>query len=144
MQKQPLTEREFRNIYSKVPRLCVDLIIKTTKGILLTLRKEDSWNGLWHVPGGTVYYKEGLRDAARRVAKEELGIDVAVVKTLGYIEYFNEDKERGFGYTVSVEFLCDPKSTEFKLNEQATEAKFFKSLPANIIPEHKEFIAKYL
>lgn len=144
MSNQPLTSEEFKDIYSKVPRLCVDVIIKTEEGILLTLRNEESWNGLWHIPGGTVYYKESLEDAVRRVAREELGIEVEVEKLLGYIEYFDEDKERGFGYAISVEFLCNPQSSEFNLNEQSTEVKLFKTLPENIIPEHKEFISKNL
>lgn len=139
----PLTEEEFKSIYSKVPRLCVDLFIQTEQGILLTLRKEKSWNSQWHIPGGTLYYKERLEDAVQRVAKGELGIEVSIEKLLGYIEYSSEEKERGFGYTVSVAFLCSPKSTEFKLNQQASEAKFFISLPANTIVEQKQFIEKY-
>lgn len=144
MQKLPLTNKEFKDIYSRVPRLCVDVIINTDEGVLLTLRKEKSWQGLWHIPGGTVYYKESLGDAVRRVAREELGVDISIEKVLGYIEYFDEEKERGFGYAVSIEFLCNLKESVFTLSEQATEAKFFKSLPPNIIHEQEIFIKKHL
>ncbi len=143
MQKLPLTDEEFESIYSKVPRLCVDLFIKAEEGLLLTLRKENGWHGLWHIPGGTVYLGEKLEDAVSRVANEELGIEVKIEKLLGCIEYFSEEKERGYGYTVSVAFLCTPKSIELTLNNQATDAKFFKSLPDNVIEEQKEFIQKH-
>jgi ADP-ribose pyrophosphatase YjhB (NUDIX family) len=144
MSKQALPEQEFEEIYSRVPRLCVDVIIKTEKGLLLTLRKEDSWKDMWHIPGGTLNYRERLKDAVKRVAKEELGIDVVVGDLLGYIEYFSEEGERGFGYSVSFEFSCKPSSTDISLDEQAEDVKFFQVLPENIIPEQKDFIQKSL
>lgn len=141
--KSPLTYEEFKNIYSKVPRVCVEIIIKTEQGILFTLRKESTYYGHWHIPGGTLRYRERLHDAVKRVALDELGVKVTVEKLLGYIEYFSEEKERGFGYSISLVFLCNPASTDFKLNEQASEVRFFKSLPPNIVEEHREFIHNY-
>ena len=62
---KPFSSEEFRSIYSKVPRLCVEVIIKTSGGIVLSLRKLPSWHGKWHIPGGTVYYKEKVADAGK-------------------------------------------------------------------------------
>ena len=47
----------FDEIYSKVPRLCVDIIIKSEDGILLPLRSIEPYEGKWHIPGGQ-YIKE--------------------------------------------------------------------------------------
>ena len=76
MTKKPLTFEEFKTIYSKVPRLTVEVIVKTDKGILFTKRLIPPYVGSWHFPGGTVYYKETITDAIERVAQDELGVKV--------------------------------------------------------------------
>lgn len=137
--KKPFTPEEFKKIYSKVPRLCVDLIVQTPKGIVLVLRKLPSWYNQWHFPGGTILYKEKIKDAIRRVAMDELGITVRPGKLLGHIEY-EEKKERGFGYTISLAFLCHSKEKKMKPNEDAFEVKAFDKIPKNIIREQGNFI----
>lgn len=139
---KPFTPEEFKNIYSKVPRLCVEILIQTQEGIILTLRKLPTWNGLWHIPGGTVFYKESVKEAISRIAEEELGISVTPQKLLGYNEYLSEEKERGFGKSIGLIFLCDTSATVEQIipNGDASEIKAFKKLPTNIIEEHRIFI----
>ncbi|OIP87018.1 NUDIX hydrolase [Candidatus Shapirobacteria bacterium CG_4_8_14_3_um_filter_35_11] len=139
--KQPLTYDEFKSIYSRVPRLCIDLLIKTPQGYLLTLRQKNGYINQWHMPGGTVFFHEKIADAIQRVAFEEIGISVVVKKSLGYVEYFSEVAERGFGYTISLAFLCTlPKNVKIILDNQANEFDFFKTIPSNTVLEQKEFI----
>lgn len=139
--KQPFTFDEFKSIYSRAPRLCVDLLIKTPQGYFLTLRQKNGYTNQWHMVGGTVYFREKITDAIQRVAQEEIGTPVVIKKSLGYIEYFSEVQERGFGYTVSLTFLCTlPKNAKIKLDDQATKFDFFKTLPDNTVLEQKEFI----
>jgi ADP-ribose pyrophosphatase YjhB (NUDIX family) len=140
MRKLPFSFEEFKEIYSKVPRLCVELVIRTEKGVLLTLRQKNGYEGQWHMPGGTVYYREGVEAAVKRIASEEVGMEVAVGKFLGYLEYPSEEKERGFGYTVSLVFECSPKGTHLELDDQAEKADFFITPPDNTIAEQKEFL----
>lgn len=141
--KKPFSPEEFKAIYSKVPRLCVDLVIKTSKGVILSLRSIEPYNGEWHFPGGTVFYKEKIVDAIDRVAMGEVGITVKVEKLLGYIEYHSEDKKgRGFGYTVSMAFLCFAGSVDLNPNEESSEIGVFKKLPPNLIKEQSEFLKK--
>jgi ADP-ribose pyrophosphatase YjhB (NUDIX family) len=92
MHKQPFTYEQFKEIYSKVPRLCVDMIIQNEDGILLIERKSHGWEGLWHTPGGTLYYKESLLDGLKRVAEQELGVQIQPGELIGYIEYPTEEK----------------------------------------------------
>lgn len=138
--KLPFTFEEFKEIYSKVPRLCVNLVIIDKNGLLLTLRQKHGWEGKWHLPGGTVYFKESILKAINRVAQEELGIEVSIKKHLGYIEYFSEEKERGFGYTISLAFLCHISAGELELDDQVEKAVFFQTLPDNTIKEQKTFL----
>ncbi len=143
MRKRPFSIEEFKQIYSKVPRLCVVFFIRNENGILLTLRKKHGWLGKWAIPGGTVLYKEPISDAIQRVAKEELGVQVTVGQQLGYIEYFSEEKERGFGYTIALMFLVTPLSGAFQMDEDAEEINFFTNLPENMVEEEREFITEH-
>ncbi len=135
----PLPYDKFKEIYSLVPRLAIEVVIVKDKSILLTKRSSHGWAGMWHTPGGTVLYREAVQDAVKRIALEELGVKIEVSRNLGYFEAWSEEKERGFGYSVSLPFLVIPEKVDFKLNSQATEFKFFSDLPDNIVPEHKEF-----
>ena len=65
-----LSHEDFLSIYSRVPRLCVDLIITSEEGVLLSLRAIEPYLGQWHFPGGTVYKGETIEEAAKRVAKK--------------------------------------------------------------------------
>jgi ADP-ribose pyrophosphatase YjhB (NUDIX family) len=145
--KHPFAFEQFREIYSKVPRVSVDLVIQTPNGIVLTLRKLPSWNGLWHLPGVTVLYKEPVERAVRRCAREEAGAAVTVEKLLGYLEYPSEEQQRGFGSTVSLVFLCKATNTVLRANREAAKIKAFSELsklPVNIIDEHRPILEKLL
>lgn len=142
--KKPFSPKEFKEIYSKVPRLCVDLIIKIPgKGIVLSLRSINPYKGKWHFPGGTVLYREKIVDAVKRVAREEAGISVKINKLLGYIEYPSEIKNgRDFGYTISMVFLCSSTETNLRPNAEASDIRIFKELPPGLIDEQREFLIK--
>ncbi len=95
MTKKPLTYEEFKSIYSKVPRLTVEVIIKGDKGILMTKRAIPPYVGMWHFPGGTVYYKETITAAINRVAKDELGVEVKIERFIGFLHYPNLIQDEG-------------------------------------------------
>lgn len=138
--KRPFSSEEFEEIYSKVPRLCVDLVVKTPEGVVLSLRNLPSWRGKWHLPGGTVLYGEKITDAIGRIAQEELGVSVEMKTLLGYIEFPSEETERGFGHTVSMAFLCSTDKVNFKPNEESSKIEVFKELPPDLIPEQHKFL----
>jgi ADP-ribose pyrophosphatase YjhB (NUDIX family) len=84
----PLPKDEFDRIYSKVPRLTVEVLITPEeRGVLLALRDVDPCRGMWNLPGGTVRFGARLAEAVTRVAADELEIRVGVDPLLGYIEY---------------------------------------------------------
>ena len=138
---RPFSPEEFKEIFSRVTRLCVELVIKTPQGIILSLRNLPTWNSMWHLPGGMVFYRETVTDAIERVAKDELGIDITIHKLLGYNEYPSEEKERGFGWSVGLMFLCSSKVIDIRPNNnEASEIKMFNELPPSLIEEHKTFL----
>lgn len=113
-------------------------MVKTERGILLALRKEHGWEGYWHLPGGTVFYREPIEKAVQRLGKEELGVELAIDNFAGYLEYFSEEKSRGFGYSVALVFVCHPKSSL----TDSEELQFFKVLPARLIKEQKGLLER--
>lgn len=133
---QPFSYAEFTQIYSQVPRLTVDLVVQTEGGVVLVKRQEQSWHGMWHLPGGTVLYCEKITDAVGRIANEELGVTVKIEKLLGYIEYPSEVTERGFGYSVSLTFQCQVDAAQIDwLRWSEREIQIFESMPANVVSE---------
>jgi colanic acid biosynthesis protein WcaH len=137
-----LPYNEFIEIYSKVPRLCVEIVLivlKTEDKILLTKRNIPPAKGMWHLPGGTMLKGETAEEAALRIALDELGINIEVEKFLGYCEF---SEEVAVGQSISLVFLAIPLSNEIKLNEQASEYQYFKQLPEQAIEETKKFLEK--
>jgi ADP-ribose pyrophosphatase YjhB (NUDIX family) len=130
---------EFNYIYHRVPRLCVDLIIQSRDGIILSKRDISPSKGKWHLPGGTVLFRESLAEAVKRVAQEETGLEVKIKDILGVLEY---SKETAFGHSVAIAFLVQPISGKLQGSKQATNLRYFQSVPKNTIPEQKIFLIK--
>src|SRR5262249_34706506 len=134
MERQPLPLAEFNAIYERVPRLCVELIIQTSEGMLLTKRVMDPWPGYWHIPGGTVFLGEPMAAAVERVARDELGLNARALKQIGYIEY-PRSQAAGFpGWPVGIAWQTEILSGELRLDAQANDIGFFKEVPGIIVP----------
>lgn len=135
----PLTisSEEFKQIYSKVPRLCLEVAIFTQDGLLLTRRAIPPHVGAWHTPGGGLLFGETLAQGVQRIAKVELGVEVVPGEVAGYIEYpMTSDF---FGHSISLVYYAELLSEDIKLDYQADAYQFFKELPENMIPEMKNF-----
>jgi ADP-ribose pyrophosphatase YjhB (NUDIX family) len=77
--REPLPQAQFDWIFSRVPRLTVEVVISPPeRGVLLSLRDIEPCRGMWHLPGGTVRFGEPVADAVKRVAEQELGLTVSV------------------------------------------------------------------
>lgn len=136
MKFQRLPYDEFMAIYHKVPRATVDLIISTKEGVLLTKRAIPPYKGMWHIPGGTILFSEPIKHAIDRVAQDELGVKVKIIKLLGVVEYFEEDGR----HTVSNAYLIEIGSGKLRGSKQGEEIKFFNKVPSNCIPAQKKFL----
>lgn len=110
--------------------------------VALTFRDIEPYKGWWHTPGGTVYYKETVEEAVKRVALDELGVEVEVVKKWGFWEILEWEVPYGFTHSVGLIHEVRLVSGELKPNSQASEIKFFDKIPENTIREQKEFLVK--
>lgn len=142
--KRPLSFEEFAYIYSRVPRLGIDLVVKKDKGIIFVKRRIDPYKGMWHFPGGTVLFDETIDQAISRIVKDELNLSVLSKKFVGIIEYLSEPDERFLKkhrHTVCLIFLIEA-SGDLKKDADASEVRVFSNVPENIIPEQKLFLNK--
>lgn len=135
----PLSKKEFDEIYSKVPRLTVEIVIKTIDGIYLTKRNIEPCKGMWHLPGGTVRFSEKITDAVSRIAKRELGIKVNETELLGYIEYPSHYLN-GLDSPVGIAFLIKEFDGLINVNDEASNSRWFKQLPMNMHEEQINFL----
>ena len=137
--RQPLPKEEFEWIFSRVPRLTVEVVISPPeRGVLLSLRDIEPCRGLWHLPGGTVRFAEPLVDAVKRVAKSELGVAVTVGPLLGYIEYpshYTNGLDSPVGLAFPAAFSAAPGLPH--------GCQWFKVLPDNMHDEQRRFLTEH-
>jgi colanic acid biosynthesis protein WcaH len=135
-----LPKAEFDAIFRRVPRLCVEVVIvERERGVLLSRREIPPNEGAWHIPGGTVLFAEPLVQAVRRVARDELGVEVEVGELLGYIEYPSHythglDSPVGLAFTSKV--LGGPSAAD----AMPASCSWFHRLPAGLYEEQRAFL----
>ena len=137
-----LPKNVFEEIYQHVPRLCIEVIIDTPQGIILTKRLISPWEGMWHIPGGTIYLGEKIDEALNRIADDEIGVKINIKNMIGIIEYLGQH-EKGFAHSVGIAFLCELKQGEqqkLRGSFQGEEIEMFKTIPDSTIPEQKTFL----
>jgi ADP-ribose pyrophosphatase YjhB (NUDIX family) len=136
----PLPKDEFDWIFSRVPRLTVEVVISSPDlGVLLSLRDIEPCRGMWHLPGGTVRFGEPLVEAVARVARDELGLTVDVGELLGYIEYPSH-YENGLDCPVGIAFAAHGGEAD----QPPANCEWFRTLPENMHDEQKDFLAARL
>jgi ADP-ribose pyrophosphatase YjhB (NUDIX family) len=136
-----LSEKVYREVYSIVPRLCVDLILKSKDSIVLVKRDISPCKGMWHLPGGTVLFGESLLEATKRVAREETNLRIEVKQLLGVKEY---DKKSAFGQAISIVYLAEVVSGRMRGNAFGKEVKAFREIPKNTVKQHQELVETYV
>lgn len=141
----PLPQAEFDWIFSRVPRLTVEVVIASSdRGVLLALRDFGPCKGLWHLPGGTVRFGEPVTEAVKRVARDELGLTVGVGELLGYIEYPSH-YDNGLDSPVGLAFRAQPSIADMPYERHLpSECVWFTTLPENMHDEQREFLGRHL
>ena len=127
------------------PFLTVDGIIRIFnpefKGIVLIKRKNPPLG--YALPGGFVDYGESVEDALIREMKEEVNLDVEIVKLLGIYSNPNRDKRL---HTVSSVFVCNAYKEPIA-GDDAKEAFIFKleEIPfEKLVFDHADILRDYL
>lgn len=125
---------KYKYILNVLPVLCVDIVARNSRGeYLLIKRANEPKKGRWWVIGGRVQKGETLAQAVIRKVKEETGLRVKKMRSIGYFELVKGINPFGLKseyHTVSVVFEIDINDKEsIVLDKQSTEFKFAKKLP---------------
>ena len=87
---------------------------------------------MWHIPGGTILFSEPVKHAIKRIADEELGVRINIVKPLGLIEYFVDNGR----HTVCNAYLVEIVSGKLRGSKQGKEIKFFPKILYRAAGDH--------
>ncbi|PSQ15875.1 ADP-ribose pyrophosphatase [Halobacteriales archaeon QS_8_69_26] len=124
-----IPEERFAECLAVLPQACVEVVLEHDGGVLLARRTNEPAEGEWFWPGGRLYRGERLPDAARRVAREELGIAVGLLGQLGaYGHFWDTASVDGLDsrHTVNVVYHCRPADEDFEidLDDQHDDYRF--------------------
>lgn len=95
-----------------MPVVSVDLIVNDEHGqVLLGKRRNRPASGYWFVPGGRLFKREDLDTAVRRISRQELGQELALVRVLGvyhqrYPDNFQDDSYDSHYVTFAVSVVA--------------------------------------
>lgn len=124
---QTIDESTYRRITELLPIPCVDVVVRSTVGVLLVRRNQHPLKGYWWVVGGRIWLGEAVLDAVRRKCAEEIGVEIAHPRFAGF--YHDIYVENSFGQrlcsTVSLVYEgWISESAPIKLNEHHSEWKW--------------------
>lgn len=135
---------EWATVVRHVPIVSVDLVVHHDGGVVLGRRRNEPAKGEWLIPGGRVRKHERLADAARRVCREELGVEVRIARRLGVYEHFYDVADvDGVGgkHYVPVGFVVEPLDDGFEPDPQHDAFRVFHP-PFEDVPLH-EYVETY-
>lgn len=118
------------------------MIMNDKEEILLILRAKPPEINHWIFPGGKVDYGEKIETALRREIKEEIGVDIDVLKLVHVCDHIVD----GMHWTPPA-FLCKIRQGEPKLMEQdkhlGLEWFSINKLPGNLSIVVRDTVKKY-
>jgi ADP-ribose pyrophosphatase YjhB (NUDIX family) len=137
MNKQLLSQPVYDAIYSRVPRICVDMIVMDdNKDILLIKRTNSPYKSYYNMPGGRIFFRESILSALNRISYREIGTHISDYKLIGTAEMIMERDIKQKRHSISLVYLV-------KLQGIAKYGTYFSKLPKRIVQEHANAINKY-
>ena len=125
----------------ETPKLMVDVVIPSERGVVLIRRASEPFAGQWALPGGFVELGETVEEAAAREAAEETGLAVEVARLIGV---YSEPERDPRGHNVSVAFLVRVLSGELAAATDASEVSVLDPSSVELAFDHRRIIGDAL
>jgi len=138
----------YKKIISLVPICCVDAVFKAGVKVFLFKRTYEPAKNEWWFVGGRVLKNESFRNAVLRKVKEEVGVEVDILRMIGVYETFfdrsrfDTKKRKVSTHSINVCFVVEPKDKEFKfrLNEEYGSYRTITEIDKNFHPYIKKVL----
>ena len=121
----------------ETPKLMVDVIIPSERGVVLIRRRSEPFEGRWALPGGFVEVGETVEEAAYREAAEETGLAVEVARLVGV---YSDPERDPRGHNVSVAFLARVLSGDLVAATDASEVAVLDPSSVELAFDHCKII----
>jgi 8-oxo-dGTP diphosphatase len=121
----------------ETPKLMVDVIIPSERGVVLIRRGTEPFKGRWALPGGFVEVGETVEEAAYREAAEETGLAVEVARLVGV---YSDPERDPRGHNVSVAFLARVLSGDLVAATDASEVAVLDPSSVELAFDHRKII----
>jgi 8-oxo-dGTP diphosphatase len=121
----------------ETPKLMVDVIIPSERGVVLIRRGTEPFEGRWALPGGFVEVGETVEEAAYREAAEETGLAVEVARLVGV---YSDPERDPRGHNVSVAFLARVLSGDLVAATDASEVTVLDPSSVELAFDHRKII----
>ena len=121
----------------ETPKLMVDVVIPSERGVVLIRRGTEPFAGRWALPGGFVEVGETVEGAAAREAAEETGLAVEVARLIGV---YSEPERDPRGHNVSVAFLVRVLSGELAAATDASDVSVLDPSSIELAFDHRRII----
>ncbi len=121
----------------ETPKLMVDVIIPSERGVVLIRRGNEPFAGRWALPGGFVEVGETVEEAAYREAAEETGLAVEVAHLVGV---YSDPERDPRGHNVSVAFLARVLSGDLVAATDASEVAVLDPSSVDLAFDHRKII----
>ena len=122
----------------KNPVPTVDIIIELGNSIVLIERKNPPHG--WALPGGFVDYNESYEEAAIREAKEETGLDVALIRQFHTYSKPDRDPRQ---HTASTVFIATSEGTPQGLDDALQAKAFTRDNLPELVFDHTQIVDDY-
>jgi 8-oxo-dGTP diphosphatase len=121
----------------ETPKLMVDVVIPSERGVVLIRRASEPFEGRWALPGGFVEVGETVEEAAAREAAEETGLAVEVARLIGV---YSEPERDPRGHNVSAAFLVRVLGGELAAATDASEVSVLDPSSVELAFDHRRII----
>jgi ADP-ribose pyrophosphatase len=108
------------------PTIGVGGIVMREDKVLLVQRAAPPFKGLWTFPGGTIEWKETLKDALEREIFEETGLTVRAGQVAHVYELIHEEENHEFHFII-IELIAEYVEGALKAASDASDARWISS-----------------